>query len=114
VTHRMICFYTRYVATLSLALATLNLLPLPQLDGTHILSAMLSLTFGSSSQEDGGDEYDRLEADDMELGDGTTSLVRNDTVNAREKKRRWHQIVTWATGGLAVTCVGGGVILGLL
>ncbi|KAJ9100544.1 hypothetical protein QFC21_003587 [Naganishia friedmannii] len=103
-----------YIATLSLALATLNLLPLPQLDGTHILSALLSLAFGIADHEQGADEYDRMEADDMELDDGMTSLERIRTFPHRDKKRRWHQIITWTTSGLAIACLGGGVILGLL
>jgi membrane-associated protease RseP (regulator of RpoE activity) len=98
---------SRYVATLSLALATLNLLPLPRLDGTHILSAVLGLVIRVDP-----DELEEHEIAEMEEYERTTlDASRNGIRRGLLMKRRLHRAISWTTTGIAVVCIGGSLVL---
>lgn len=97
-----------YVGVLSLAIATLNLLPLPRLDGTHILSALLGLVF-KTDPEDELEEHELREMGEYE--ETPLGASRNGTRRALLRKRRWHRAITWTTTGMAVICIGGGLVL---
>lgn len=102
--HELIEIYRRrYFATLSLALATLNLLPLPHLDGTHILSSILGmLIVASIHEEEGG-----LVVDD----EGEAGIESFGTRRAEGRRRRWHRAVSGTTVAVAAVCVGGGIMM---
>lgn len=91
---------------MSLALATLNLLPLPHLDGTHILTAVLGILIAGSAEE-GEEDFD---VDD----EGEAGAEGHDARRVRGHRRRWHRVVTWTTMAVAAVCVGGGIVLGAL
>ena len=94
---------SRYIATLSLALATLNLLPLPHLDGTHILSATLGILMTASPDE---------AAEDFDIDDeGETGIESFGRRRAEGHRCRWHRVISGTTMAFAAVCVGGGVIL---
>jgi hypothetical protein len=101
----------RYVGVLSLALATLNLLPLPRLDGTHILSAVLDLVF----KVDPENELVEHELEELEAyEEASLDPARDGPRRALQKRRWWHRAIGWTMTGVAVVCVGGGVVLGAL
>jgi membrane-associated protease RseP (regulator of RpoE activity) len=112
----------RYISTLSLTLALLNLLPLPKLDGGHVLTALLDWIYPGTNEpiedlEDGAGEQfygfgeHSLSPRRGQLYEGAQEVS---TFTATvENKRRRHLIersISWGCGAIVVSGLGGMVM----
>ncbi|KAH8089024.1 hypothetical protein HD553DRAFT_304974 [Filobasidium floriforme] len=107
-----------YMATLSLSLALLNVLPLPRLDGAHMVEAVLdqiypgtrSATAATSTTgaiiPAGGDEEDAIEQ-------GLVPLNPQDEI-VQVKRHRIERFVSVGSVGIVVMAIGGGLLASIL
>jgi membrane-associated protease RseP (regulator of RpoE activity) len=109
-----------YMATLSLSLALLNVLPLPRLDGAHMVEAVLDQLYpGTRSATSatitsttgamvsaGGDGEDAIER-------GLVPLSLQDEV-VQVKRHRIERFVSVGSLGVVVLAIGGGLLASIL
>jgi membrane-associated protease RseP (regulator of RpoE activity) len=107
------------MATLSLSLALLNVLPLPRLDGAHMVEAVLDQLYPGTRRATsatttttgtmvpaGGDEEDAIEQ-------GLVPLSLQDEA-VQLKRHRIERFVSVGSLGVVVLAIGGGVLASIL
>jgi Zn-dependent protease len=87
---------------LSLSLAILNLLPLPYLDGAHILEAGLDYWY-PNSRKAASTDIEEFEGEPLQSPRVDPAVVT--------KRRRIEQAILYGSSGLTATAFGGGLVM---
>ena len=106
-----------YAVALSLSLALLNVLPLPRLDGAHMMEAMLDKLYPTTKKSGGralptAASAPGHEAEDV-IEQGLDPLTIEDEV-AQSKRSRIEMTIGYGSVGMAVLALGGGVLASIL